>query len=491
MLIAALATVMWAGSCSESDGSRTEGTAERSARAATNARGQDGPGSSASGTDFGNPTEQSEAAPMPADNGGTRGATPQPGPAEDCGKDVQRAMRVEVDMYIMLDRSGSMLAETDSGETKWDAIRDALTTFVQDPESSGLGVGLQYFPLGVEGVPESCVSDTECGARGGPCTNRACLPGPFTQEFMLIPCLNDNECPTSSRGCGPIGVCEEDESYACYNFDQGCGRMGACLPLAGECLGFATCEPSAYETPAVEIGVLPENGSNLVDSLMNANPTGLTPTGVALVGAIAQARARALANPTHRVIALLATDGLPTDCVPPAVTTLDEAVDAVALEASDGVSMTPSVPTYVIGVFSPEEPEAMPKLDQIAQAGGTDRAFIVDATADVSQQFLDVLAQIRAGSLACEFQLPTPPEGEELDPMLVNVDLTRASGATETLAFVGDASGCGQVELEWYYEAGAGGEMTINTCASTCQQLQAEKDATVQIRIGCPTRGPQ
>ena len=65
-----------------------------------------------------------------------------------CVGETQHAQPVEVDMYVMLDRSDSMRETTGAGNTKWDAIREALTSFVTDSQSDGLGVGLQYFPLG-------------------------------------------------------------------------------------------------------------------------------------------------------------------------------------------------------------------------------------------------------------------------------------------------------------------------------------------------------
>ncbi len=50
-------------------------------------------------------------------------------------------------IYIMLDKSGSMNDEVTSGVTKWDMAVESINTFVNDSDSEGLKVALQYFPI--------------------------------------------------------------------------------------------------------------------------------------------------------------------------------------------------------------------------------------------------------------------------------------------------------------------------------------------------------
>jgi Mg-chelatase subunit ChlD len=405
----------------------------------------------------------------------------------DCVGQTQRAAKVDVDMYIMLDRSDSMREKTGAGPTKWEAIRTALTAFVQDSQSSGLGVGLQYFPLGAPGVPTMCNVDADCGAQG-PCTNRACLPPRINVPFSFTQCLTDADCPAISPGCAPFGVCELDDTLACFNLGAGgCQAQGACKPISGECFGYSSCAVADYEAPAVAIGVLPDNASALTKSLMSEMPIGLTPTPVALQGAINRAAAHAVQNPTHRVIAVLATDGMPTQCLPQNVQTSAQAVTAVADIAAKGFAMTPAIETFVIGVFSPDDTGAMANLDQLAVAGGSNHAFIVDVSQDVSQQFIDALATIRGGSLDCEFQLPAPPTGAMLDTQSVNVELMQA-GQTSTLLYVKSMDQCGKADLGWYYDADPPTKIVV--CPKSCDTLRAAHDATIDVRLGCKTKGP-
>lgn len=68
------------------------------------------------------------------------GATEQPDAG--CASESRQAKLTPLDMYIMLDATGSMLQND-----KWGAVTKALTAFVKDGGSAGIGVALQYFSL--------------------------------------------------------------------------------------------------------------------------------------------------------------------------------------------------------------------------------------------------------------------------------------------------------------------------------------------------------
>ena len=406
-------------------------------------------------------------------------------PDFSCVKQTEEAKRVPVEMFIMLDRSESMLGVTGTGDTKWDAIREALTMFVSDPRSEGLFVGLQYFPIGKPGVPTECVQDSECGA-AGPCMTRLCQPPPTAQTFVPVYCASDSECPADTLGCTEFGLCEDDPTVVCFEFSAfggECGNLGDCLHVRSECKGFATCEPSDYASPAVAIGALPGQANMITASLRAATPVGLTPTSAALRGALQQAQRRQTAEPTHRVIAVLATDGLPTECAP-----TDAA--GVAEIARMAAAQSPALNTYVIGVFSPQETPALMNLDAWAEAGGTDKAFILDPSQDVNAQFLDALEKIRGGTLACEYELPPSPMGNELDLGLVNVAVVSDQGTRE-LRYVGDAASCSRTEYGCHYDAdpNSGRATKIVACGPTCDMLKSTS-GRVEVRLGCKTMGP-
>lgn len=66
------------------------------------------------------------------------------GPPQACVNETAEAKPVPLDVYIMLDKSGSMLG------SRWTAVTGALKTFVQDSSSAGVTVALDYFPQSPE-----------------------------------------------------------------------------------------------------------------------------------------------------------------------------------------------------------------------------------------------------------------------------------------------------------------------------------------------------
>jgi hypothetical protein len=206
-----------------------------------------------------------------------------------CAKDTTEAQQVPLDMYIMLDQSGSM----DGGS--WTSVTSALGKFVQQPGTDGISVGLQYFPLQPGGgpvCPDTCNTDADCGACG-PC--QALMPG-----FPIMMCKGST---------------------------------------AGD-----SCVAADYANPEVEIEPLPGVAPKVVDSMSKHKPSGGTPTSAALQGAVDHAKAWAAAHPNHTVIVVFASDGEPQGC--------DTNLSNINAIAAAAFNSTPSIPTFVIGVGS-------------------------------------------------------------------------------------------------------------------------------------------
>ncbi len=68
------------------------------------------------------------------------------GEGAGCDAQVREGQRGPVDMYFLVDSSGSMGDEV-SGGSKWDVISNALIGFLEDPRSAGTGAGIGYFPV--------------------------------------------------------------------------------------------------------------------------------------------------------------------------------------------------------------------------------------------------------------------------------------------------------------------------------------------------------
>jgi hypothetical protein len=420
-----------------------------------------------------------------AGNGSSSGGTSANG---DCAGDLIQAERIPLDMYVMLDVSGSMLdpTEGDATLTKWDAVSSALSDFVQDPASNGMGMGLQVFPIVHPDAPASCKINDDCG-EFGPCFLKAC----WGYDEALVPCETDAYCGRFGP-CIEFAQCAGNREFLCAAEDIGlnCGRdpltgqqLGACSALASStCLATADCRPATYAAPATPIAELPGAQAALVAAIDAAGPEdgGLTPTGPALQGAIDQASSWAKAHPERQVVAVLATDGLPTLCEPV------EIADVAKL-ADQGRNATPAVSTFVIGVVGPADVDAPANLNSIAASGGTAKAFIVDTAGDVQQQFRDALNKIRATGLSCELAVPTATGGQAVDYEFVNVTFDSGSGPTNLLA-VENLAGCG-ADGGWYYDVDPdkGTPKKIITCPSTCTKFQQTDMGSVQIRLGCQT----
>jgi len=71
-----------------------------------------------------------------------------------CSGETQESERLPLDMYFLLDTSGSM-GEQVQGGSKWQVVSQALIGFLEDPANADIGVGVGYFPLN---VPTNCMA---------------------------------------------------------------------------------------------------------------------------------------------------------------------------------------------------------------------------------------------------------------------------------------------------------------------------------------------
>jgi hypothetical protein len=443
------------------------------------------------------------------------------GAGPNCAGDLVMGQPVPLDVYIMLDISGSMLSNTGTASTKWDAVKGAIGTFLNDPASAGLSVAIQYFPLQKSGVPASCTADAECTAAGGTCLMKYCVgylegyaqcntsadcmnalvkdDGPCQESKCRLSgaaCTDDTSCQVrvpNAGECIELGRCQHDTSLVCEAGTQ-CTATSDCVAVTSNfCVQQTQCDQDVYATPAVEFGALPDSAAAIVASINAQMPRGETPSRPALRGAIDHARAWATSHPGHSVVVVLATDGLPTDCgngnaIHPSSGAEVEEVVAVATE---GLATAPNVSTFVVGVFAGTDTTAPANLNRIAVAGGTTQAYMVDAAGmSVNTQFLEALNEIRRSRLGCEFQIPTPPPGQTLDFNYVNVVLNdSAQTATDIPRVVGGLDRCAEVGGGWYYDPdpASGTPTRIVACPSTCGTLTSTVGGSVQVKLGCRT----
>lgn len=409
-----------------------------------------------------------------------------------CAAETQAGKQLPLDIHIMLDASGSMMAPTGAdgnGPTKWSEVKNALGGFIADPKSAGLGVGLGIFPIRNAAAPASCTSSAQCNVNGndfGKCGLKVCSPGAVAGP--LVPCDSPADCP-GNAACRELGQCRAAGGFIilgdCVKDEPGYGCLiGSCKTVTTSSCWNDSCIVGDYDHARVPIGTLPGNASTLTTSIgqiPDPPETALTPTAAALEGGLAYAKQYKTTNPEHMVVVVLATDGFPTRCTPSDI----PGVSAIAQTAANG---NPAVKTFVIGVFSEDEKNAATtNLDAIATAGGTNKAFIVSTGANVTQQFQQALEAIRGQALPCEYAVPKP-EGGVPDYDKVNVQYT-ANGKTELIGFKKNAAAC-DATGGWYYdiEPGAGTPGKIILCPTSCEAVKAPgASAKLDVLLGCKT----
>lgn len=409
------------------------------------------------------------------------GVSPDAG-LEQCAAETQKAEGAPLDIFVMLDASGSMTVEASPGVSKWQAVKSALNGFVTAPTSAGIGVGLGVFPVKNPGAPSTCTSNAQCNGFGR-CFLKACDTNANT---ALQSCDSNADCP-GNAACRQLGVCKQGifTFGDCLVGAPGACLIGSCSAITSSSCDGSQCVASDYSTPKVPIAALPGN-ANALSSTINALPNpaddALTPTSSAITGGLKIAKDYAVSHPGHSVVLVLATDGLPTRCAP-----LD--IPSIANLAAVGKNGTPGVKTFVIGVFSSDEAStAKPNLDAIAAAGGTTSAFLVNTSGNLTQDFQTALDKIRGNALPCEYAVPKPANGTP-DYDKVNVELT--SGGNKTL--IGNkksATGC-DAGGGWTYDVDPSTGATptkIVLCPSTCDAVkQSSGTAQVDIVLGCKT----
>jgi hypothetical protein len=453
--------------------------------------------------------------------------------APACQTDVRAAESIDLDMFVMLDSSGSMAQPLSAlarmQVSRWDAVRASLTAFVEAPETEGIGVGLQFFPQLVAGAPDICASVDACGA-AGPCSASLCVAqygantrqGPIAFFGPADPgcqgedclCSSDSDCGGNGASCqmtlgvctlagqgnptNPPSVCNVDEdcaglpgttceligfcdspnpdaAVACVG-SIGCADGSNCVRAEPVCLNKTRCEAAVYAQPAVPITSGTTRAAQIRSALDSRAPDGLTPTGPALQGALDHARRWAEQHPDRQVVTVLATDGLPEGRCSPA------GIDDIAGIASAANRGAQPIRTFVIGVFSSAElGQARLNLDAIARAGGSESAVLLSSGGNVTEEFLQALNRIRDTTVSCEFKLT----GSGLDFEKVNLEVADAAGKT-LLVNVGEAGACGD-DQGWFYERdGAGTPTQIRVCPSTCRRF-VTGGVSANLQIGCAT----
>jgi hypothetical protein len=235
-----------------------------------------------------------------------------------------------------------------------------------------------------------------------------------------------------------------------------------------------SCLSADYATAEVALTALP---AAVFSTTITAHaPKGDTPTRAAAASAVAQAKAIAASHPGEKTAIVLVTDGEPYGC---GINDATMSNAEIVLVAADVAAVAATIPTYVVGVGP-----SVQHLDAVATAGGTTAFKVqVGSAAQTTQQLLAAMAQIRGALGKCDFDVPKPPDGRQLDYGKVNVEVVHPGAPTETLAYSADcATGKG-----WHFDD-PNSPKKVLLCGSTCDVVKAEAGGKVLVAFACVDR---
>jgi Mg-chelatase subunit ChlD len=416
------------------------------------------------------------------------GSNPPPA-TMTCAEEKQKAMQVPVALMLLVDTSSSMAAMV-GASSKYAQVRQALEQFVAAPGSTGLELGMAFFPQ--PGSGSTCRSDADCGYPSLAPTPPPCQPTSICAKTVTAAgvaklCGGRNPACPAGDTCMPLGTCAVSLDE-CTNVGQPCpgGAAGDTCVAVGKTCEFTdseSCNPAVYETLPVPIVSLPNPGQRLVvRAFERRGPSGGTPMRAAFDGTATALRKHLAAHPGKKSVIVLATDGAPSMGCP------QNTVADVVKSLQDARASATAITTYVIGVATPNDANERAVLGQLATAGGSGTPFIISATENVAQRFLETLNQIRGQALPCEFAIPKPNMGA-IDFAKVNVHWQGPS-AQEDVLYTGTAARCDASKGGWYYDVdpATGTPTRVIVCEATCRKLKMQPDATVDLRFGCATR---
>jgi hypothetical protein len=398
-----------------------------------------------------------------------------------CAEQAYMAAPVPADLLLLVDTSSSMRWPSPARH-RYRMVNDALAAFISDPRSSGLGLGMQLFPR----PGPLCERDADCArSTGGSCAKPGICGQSASPGFAPQPCGSPAGCAAGDT-CTRYGHCAVTRAE-CTNLGQRCPGNDpgdVCTDAAGTCQSptdTADCGPDTYRDPYVAIAELPAAGPGLLRALFAVMPAGATPMGPAVEGALAHLTARQAANPKHRQVLVIATDGIPEGCA-------GDAAFWVARKLAQAAARTPPLQTFVIGAVQTGDTEGPAALAELARGGGTGKPFVVDAGSNLTQDFLGALQNVR-GALPCEFDIAASKAGP-LDFGKVNVHFTGAKGEQD-VPYVQSAARCDPARGGWYYDVDpAAGAMPARliACPDTCALFRDDAAGRVELRYGCKTR---
>jgi hypothetical protein len=247
------------------------------------------------------------------------------------------------------------------------------------------------------------------------------------------------------------------------------------------------CNASSYTSADVQMTALNGSASNPFATALDQveetlNSRGATPTQAVMSGTITYVQGRRTATPGAYAIVLV-TDGYPDQCDRDSTPQDEDDIQLVVGEARR--ANTAGIKTYVIGINNPPiagAPPTLTNLNQVAAAGGTTQAFLIDTgnpTATVGA-FRTAVNQIRGQAVSCNLRIPPAPAGKTFDKR--NVRVLYGTGTAAGTALTYDQT-CAKPNAWKYNNPTTPTEIVL--CPTTCTTVQANPQARIDVEFTC------
>lgn len=366
-------------------------------------------------------------------------------PDGSCGAVTTEAKRIEVQVlvevevpvtkpkpfaiYIMLDRSGSMVQQ---GATKWSTAVNALKAFVADPASSGIFASAQVFPRGDDN-----------GACDGTTYNEPYFKNiqlPDTTGAIAALLVDSTIQPGGTVGGNrtPMEAALRGLTSYCSAFQKDTTNN----PKGMKCVGVLITDGQPT--------ICDDNADNLIAIARDGNTNSqVTTYAVGMEGA------------DFNFLGNLAQAGGAKDCDPAAslTPTFFNACNVGATTDGGVAQMT---------LF-----EALERVREYS----TEMETHVETKTEYQTQQLD-----------CEWAIPEPPKNEFFDKNKVNVEFSKSGSGTDTVTFrrADSANACGDSSEGWYYD-NADKPTKVMICPKACDAIKATEKGKINVLFGCQT----
>lgn len=334
-------------------------------------------------------------------------------------------------LYILFDRSASMSGAT-GGSNLWTPAVAAVKSFIDDEDSAGLGVGIQYFPK----------SGGSCDGTGykTPAVTPGVLPG---RASAISNSLNQTS-PESLLGASGTPI------------------EGALRGATQYCLAYQASHTDEQCVAVIVTDGKPEwdncekNFDTLAGIAKSAKDKGVVTFAVGLAGA------------DFNLLNKIAQQGGAPDCDTSSSSRyacdVSSSADKLSLALAKIRETTVTTETHTVTY-------------------PVTRTITYPVTRTVTRT--EYRTEVQKTPVPCEWTIPESTDGP-FDRDKLNV---RWSFADEhkTLLRVGSSADCR--DNAWYYDNPEQPQRVI-ACGQTCEQIKAEDDSSIDILLGCATIVP-